>query len=282
MRPQPEDVQNLSSGTTSLADAFAMARNRLGEREACALFRDLLSISRTEIAASPDQLLADGDVAKLTSSIVRRCRGEPLAYVTGRRGFRTIELAVGPSVLIPRWETEELVQTALEHIASSSRVLDLGTGSGCIALAIRKETGADVTASDVSPRGLEVCRRNSETLGLGIQLVQSCWYESIDGIFDVIVSNPPYVESDDPHFQRGDLLHEPRLALDGGPDGLAGLRHVVAGAPAHLSEGGRLLVEHGCDQQAQVQRLFTAAGFADIATHHDLGGLPRVTQGALP
>ena len=217
----------------------------------------------------------------------RRRDGEPVAYLTGRREFWGLDLAVTPAVLIPRPETETLVEAVLARLPADARVrvLDLGTGSGAIALAIAKERPlARVTATDVSPEALDVARANAARLGLGnATFVRSDWYAGApDGPYDAIVANPPYIDPADPHLVQGDLRFEPRGALTPGSTGLSALAAIVAGASGRLAPGGLLAVEHGFDQGERVRALFDDAGFVAVEAFRDLAGLWRVVAGRSP
>lgn len=208
--------------------------------------------------------------------------GEPVAYILGRRGFWSFDLEVTPDVLIPRPDTETLVAAVLPLIDDGSRVLDLGAGSGAVALAIAAEKpNAAVTATDVDPRCIAVCRRNARRLGIALRALVADCFDGLRERFDVIVSNPPYVAEDDPHLLRGDLRFEPRLALVGGQDGLGFLARLIAEAPRHLRPGGWLAVEHGCAQGDAVKRLFRQHGFHGVCTHQDIEHRPRATVGRL-
>lgn len=213
----------------------------------------------------------------------RRAGGEPLAYLAGRREFFGLDLAVDPRVLVPRPETETLVEWALELLAPlpSPRVADLGTGSGAIALAIkRRRPDAQVLATDRSGGALEVARANAQALGLRLDWRQANWLDGVDERFDLIVSNPPYVAAGDPHLAA--LSHEPLDALVAGADGLDDLRTIVRQAPARLRPSGWLLLEHGYDQAAAVRELLAGAGFSQVATRHDLAGIERCSGGRRP
>ncbi len=216
--------------------------------------------------------------------IERRQRGEPVAYLTGRRGFWTLNLQTSPATLIPRAETELLVELALARISAKSfaDVLDLGTGTGAIALAIAKERPQlRIAAVDISDAALAVARTNASEHAIeNVSFVCSDWFSALDQQqYDLIVSNPPYIESNDPHLLRGDLRFEPQQALASGIDGLDAIRRITAIAPNHLRDGGWLLIEHGWQQGQAVQELLEQAGFASIQTAHDLEQRPRVTLG---
>ena len=218
----------------------------------------------------------------------RRREGEPIAYLTGTREFWGLPLVVSPSVLIPRPETETLVELALARLPMDrdSRVLDLGTGSGAIALAIAHERPrATILATDVSADALDVARDNARRLGLAnVEFAQSDWYDglapaSAGGAFDLIASNPPYIDAADPHLREGDIRHEPARALTPGGNGTAAIVRIVAGAHERLAPGGSLAVEHGHDQADAVRAMFAAAGFEEVVAVRDLAGIPRVVAG---
>lgn len=213
----------------------------------------------------------------------RRAAGEPVAYLTGTKEFYGLPLQVDARVLDPRHDTETLVAWALETVAAlpAPRVVDLGTGSGAIALALqRQRPTAQVTAVDASADALAVARANAQRLGLPVHLRHGHWLDGIDGPFDLIVSNPPYIAEGDPHLAA--LAHEPAQALASGADGLDDIRAIVQQAPARLAPGGWLLLEHGWDQADAVQALLSAAGFALVQSRADLAGVPRCTGGMRP
>jgi release factor glutamine methyltransferase len=210
----------------------------------------------------------------------RRAAGEPLAYIAGQREFHGLPLAVDSRVLVPRPDTETLVDWALEVLAplTAPRVVDLGTGSGAIALAIKsKRPDAQVLATDHSPHALEVAAGNAKALGLDVSFCRASWLAGIGETFDLIVSNPPYVAAGDPHLSA--LAHEPLNALVAGPDGLDDLRAIAAQAPACLRPSGWLLLEHGYDQAEPVRELLAQAGLHRIASRRDLAGIPRCSGG---
>jgi len=246
--------------------ALVAATQRLGERvDAEALLLHVLGKPRSWLFAHADDEL-DMDVQTAYAGLVeRRAAGEPVAYLTGRRGFWTLELEVTPATLIPRPETELLVELALDRLRmnASARIADLGTGSGAIALAIACECPhANVVATDASAAALTVAQRNAQRLGIGnVSFAQGDWLAPLHGQeFNVIVSNPPYIESSDPHLAQGDLRFEPASALASGTDGLDAIRHIVEATRNHLSPGGWLLMEHGWNQGAAVRELLAAAG----------------------
>lgn len=214
----------------------------------------------------------------------RRAAGAPLAYLTGTREFYGLELQVDARVLDPRPDTETLVDWALECLPPDGRVVDLGTGSGAIALALKHQRpDAQVSAVDASADALEVAQANARRLHLDVDFSQGDWLSSLSGPspgWDLIVSNPPYIAEGDPHLEA--LGHEPRLALTSGADGLDALRTLVAQSAGHLRRGGHLLLEHGWDQAAAVRGLLQAAGFADVASRQDLAGRERCSGGRWP
>jgi len=273
------------------ADAIAALRERLaGASPTAALDAELLvarvlGICRASLAADPGRALAPEELFALESFARRRLAGEPVAYLTGRREFWSLDLEVTPDVLVPRPETELLVERALAVIAGLARpaVLDLGTGSGAIALAIASvRPDAAVTATDRSAAALAVAKRNAARLGFeNVRFIHGDWFAPLAGTrFDAIVSNPPYVAADDPALVA--LAHEPRLALVADAGGLASLATVTAGACAHLLPGGRLLLEHGAGQGSAVRDLLRAAGFAGVETRRDLAGHERASEGTRP
>lgn len=273
------------------ADAIAALRERLaGASPTAALDAELLvarvlGIGRAALAADPQRAVAPEELLALESLARRRLAGEPVAYLTGRREFWSLELEVTPDVLVPRPETELLVEHALAAVAGVERpaVLDLGTGSGAVAIAIAaSRTDAAVTATDASGAALAVARRNAARHGLSnVRFIEGDWYAPLGpGRFDAIVSNPPYVAAGHPALAA--LAHEPRLALVAGAGGLEALAEIAAGAPGRLAPGGRLLLEHGADQGPAVRGLLEAAGFAAVRSFRDLAGHERMTEGALP
>ena len=240
---------------------------------------------RSWLVAHDDQRLQAAEVGAFEALVTRRLAGEPLAYIVGVKEFFGLSFSVSNAVLIPRPDTETLVQWALQTInaletdTSTPHLLDLGTGSGAIALAIKSQAPQClVTAVDASVTALAQAARNGKQLGLDVNWRQSDWFASVDHwSFDVIVSNPPYIAANDPHLR--DLRHEPLSALTSGADGLDDLRHIVARSGPYLREGGWLLLEHGYDQADRVAGLLNAAGFTAIGHQADLGGVTRCTGG---
>jgi release factor glutamine methyltransferase len=248
------------------------------------LLAQVLGVGRTALIADGDRALDAAVFGAFELAIARRRSGVPVAYLTGRREFWSLELEVTPAVLVPRPETELLVELALARLPEdrASSVLDLGTGSGAIALAIAHERPrAAVTAVDLSPEALAVATANARTLGIQrIEWCQGSWFSAVPGRrFDVIVSNPPYVAADDPALAA--LGAEPRLALTPGPTGLEALAAIAAGAARHLELGGWLILEHGAGQAAEVATLLTQAGFTAVASHRDPAGAARAAVATL-
>lgn len=257
--------------------ALAGAAELLGTRlDAELLLAHVLDDTRAGVIARDERELTPEEQGDFGQLLARRHAGEPLAYLTGTREFWSLELDVTPDVLVPRPETELLVEWAL--LLRPQSVLDVGTGSGAIALALARELpGAAIVATDLSPGALAVATRNAARHRLAqVSFVRADLFPP-SGSFDLIVSNPPYVAEGDPHL--ADLKFEPALALTSGRDGLDALRALTAGAARHLRPGGWLLVEHGATQGAAVRALFAAGGFGDIETRRDLAGLERATGG---
>ncbi|HET6552326.1 MAG TPA: peptide chain release factor N(5)-glutamine methyltransferase [Dyella sp.] len=270
---------------TEVRDALARAANELGDRlEAEVLLVHVLGRMRSWLIAHADDRLDAGDEAAFGALVARRREGEPVAYLTGRRGFWSLELEVTPATLIPRPETELLVELVLERVPedATARVVDLGTGSGAIALAIAHErTRAQVTATDASAKALEVARRNAERLGItNVSFEHGDWFAPLSGrTFDVVASNPPYIEAGDEHLTQGDLRFEPGSALASGIDGLDDIRRIVDHAQAHLAPGGWLMMEHGWNQGPAIRALLEQAGYRDVFTAQDLEQRDRVSGG---
>lgn len=263
---------------TSIGARLAAARGE-ERRDLEVLMCHVLGRSRAWLYAHGEAHLDAADGDRLDALAARRARGEPVAYLTGHREFWGLDLEVGPAALVPRPETELLVELCRARLPPTGCVLDVGTGSGAVVLALARECPElTLTATDVDPAALAVARRNAERLDARVEFLVADLFEGLAGrCFDVVVSNPPYVATDDPHLEA--LAFEPRRALVGGQDGLDVLRRLIAGAPARLAPAGWLIVEHGADQGATVRNLFTAAGFRDIHTQPDLAGHERATLG---
>lgn len=271
----------------TLEACLRAASGRIDAVDARLLLAHVLGRPHAWLYAHGDEIVPDAAASAFASLVQRRVEGEPVAYLTGRRGFRDFELAVTADTLIPRPETELLVEFALARIPRDAawRVADLGTGSGAIALAIAHERPlARIVASDRSTAALAVARANARALGIdSVEFREGDWLQAMAGErFDLIASNPPYIAEGDAHLQQGDLRYEPVSALASGRDGLDAIRRIVAGAPAHLHDGGRLLLEHGWEQGAAVRALLRDAGFIDAATGRDLEDRDRVTHARLP
>ncbi len=295
---------------TTIAAALAAARAKLPASEARLLLGHVMRQGPAWLIAHDDELLDEDALLAFAALVARRAGGEPVAYLVGYREFFGRRFAVSPAVLIPRPETELLIELALARVGAGalcvpgnplarreaeSRVcrdrgqltpgiLDLGTGSGCIAITLALELPLSrVTAADSSGAALQVAASNARSLGASLRLLQGDWYSGLGGErFDLIVSNPPYIAAGDPHLASGDLRHEPGQALASGADGLDALRIIIAGALRHLTPGGALMIEHGYNQADAVRWLMGDAGFSDIKAHADLAGVLRVTAGGLP
>jgi release factor glutamine methyltransferase len=250
--------------------------------DAYSLMQHTLMLTRVQLIMHNKRELSDAEQKRLALSSARRAAGEPLAYVTGRREFYSLSFEVTPAVLIPRADTELLVDTALALLEErpNQRVLDMGTGSGCIAISIAVNAPrATVTALDASAESLHIAERNMHRIcSAPIRLLKSNWFEVVHGErFDLIVSNPPYIAEHDTHLTA--LRHEPQQALTSGADGLADLRHLIANASAHLNPSGALWLEHGYDQAAAVRELLVNAGFQAVESKRDLAGIERISGG---
>jgi release factor glutamine methyltransferase len=279
---------------TRVDEALAAGRAQLAASptarlDAELLLADTLERPRTWLHAWPEAELEPDIAESYDQRIARRAAGEPIAYLLGEREFWSLTFTVTPDALIPRPETEGLVRIALDHLRTRSvtqpRILDLGTGSGCVAVALAHERpDARVTAVEAAAPALALARGNAARHGVvNVEFIEGGWFAPLKARrFDIIVSNPPYVASGDPHLAAGDVRFEPVTALDGGPDGLDALREIAAGAPHHLNTGGLVAVEHGADQGEAMRGLFSAEGLVDVETHDDAAGLPRITAGRAP
>ena len=287
----------------SIGALMTLARQLIDAREAQMILAHVLGVSRALLIAHPERLLDAEQTRGVQSLFARRAAGEPIAYLLGRREFYGRQFLVSPATLIPRPETELLVEQALARISghllpesrtsasvslsiggSRLRVLDLGTGSGVIAVSIALEfVDAIVTAADISPDALKIAAENARRLNADVEFTESNWYANIvDRQFDLIVANPPYVAGSDEHLFQGDLRYEPQIALtDESNDGLSSIRAIVDGAPAHLNAGGWLLFEHGYDQAEAAGELLLKAGFVNLICMNDLAGIARVAGGQI-
>ena len=264
----------LAAGSSGEADSALL--------DAELLLAHTLSSSRAQLKSHPESMPSAERASRYAELIRRRAVGEPVAYITGRREFWSLPLAVSPAVLIPRPETELLVERALDlRAAADGSLLDLGTGSGAIAIAIASERPAwRITATELSESALATARLNAAALGLHrIEFLPGNWFEPLVGRrFDLVASNPPYIAESDPALRRAPLQYEPRLALAAGEDGLSSLRGIIQAAPAYLERHGWLLLEHGADQADRVARALVVRGFSHVRSLRDLAGHERMTE----
>ena len=279
-----------AQGGQTLRAAVEQVRRRVPRLDARLLIQHLLGITHAQYLADPDRTLSADEVEAFMTLVLRRERGEPVAYLVGEKDFYSRSFRVTADVLIPLPDTELIVTLALKRVKALvwPRVLDLGTGSGAIAVTLACEhPEAQVTAVDVSAAALVVAQGNAERLGGKLRFVESDWFSALGSgdnceTFDLIVANPPYVAARDPHLLQDGLPFEPDLALTDGADGLSCIRRIIADAPRHLVAGAPLLIEHGYDQAEAVRALFAAGGYVDISTWQDLSGVDRVTGACLP
>lgn len=277
----------------SIAAALSAARASIAIGEARLLLRHVLGVGAAWLEAHREDALPRKAQDAFDALVERRGCGEPVAYLMGFREFYGREFSVTPAVLIPRPETELLVELARAKVgagdspnaphAGAAKLLDLGTGSGCVAITLALELPeALVAAADISSDALAVARANASLLGVDVNFVESDWFERFaDQRFDCIVGNPPYVARGDSHLSEGDLRFEPPAALACGADGLDAIRRIIAAAPGYLMPGGWLFLEHGFDQAEAVRELLSRHGFATIEQHRDLAGIVRVSGGRL-
>ena len=249
------------------------------------LLQAVLQVNRAWLLAHPEQVLSDEELSRYTTLFERRLKGEPIAYILGEREFYGLNFKVSPATLIPRPETELLVELALQRLPPQGkyRVLDLGTGSGAIALSIaHARPDVEVVTVDASEDALAVARENAQRMNIGnVSLLQSNWFSALQHErFDLIVSNPPYVATDDVHLAQGDVRFEPQRALASGTDGLDDIRHIITDARTYLNPGGWLLFEHGHDQAERARALLQQAGFTGVFSARDLAGIERVSGGS--
>jgi len=271
---------------STIAQAFAWGCQEIDKIDARLLLQHVLNIDHAVLLTYPDRLLTSQQASEYSQLVVQRINGRPVAYLIGKREFYDLTLKVTEAVLIPRPETETLVEWALRLIPVDQpcKVLDLGTGSGAIAITIAKHRPqARVVAVDLSADAIAVCQQNVENLQINnLYLISGNWFDELSQArFDLIVSNPPYVAENDPHLQQGDLRFEPQLALSSGNNGLACISHIIGLAPNHLVQSGRLLLEHGYDQAGECKRLFANAGFSNICSYPDLAGIMRISGGQM-
>ena len=282
-----DPVKSNTSHKSEVTIDALLRGNALPHLELRILLAHALGMTRTALAANGERRVPSDSADRFRRLVERRIAGEPIAYLVGSREFYSLDFDVSPDVLIPRPETELLVDAALDILRGfdgRAALLDLGTGSGAIAVAIgRNHPQANVVAADVGAAALRVAAANARRHRVDIELVRSDWYEAIGGRrFDVIVSNPPYVAAADAHLASGDVRFEPRSALVAGDDGLEAIRRLVAGARVHLTDRGQLLFEHGYDQGEAARELMRRAGFVDVRTLRDLTGHERVCAGRQP
>jgi release factor glutamine methyltransferase len=269
---------NIVAGVTVAAVQTALPLDALENR---ILLCHALGLTRVGLITQSERLLSELEAQALGALVARRQAGEPIAYIVGKREFFGLDFGVSEAVLIPRPDTELLVELALERLPQDGCVLDMGTGSGAIAVALaHTRRDAHVSALDVSEAALAVARANAARNGAAVRFVQSDWFAALgEEVFDLVVSNPPYIASGDVHLSQGDLRFEPVGALTDHADGLSALRTIIAGAPAHLTAGGWLLMEHGYDQAAQVRALLAEAGYSEVQSWRDLSSIERVSGG---
>jgi release factor glutamine methyltransferase len=262
--------------------AAAQGPGATPELDAEWLLTHVIGFGRARLRSHPEDPVEATQADRYVALIERRATGEPVAYLIGHKDFWSLRLAVTPAVLVPRPETELLIERALAlRTEEFGRVIDLGTGSGAIALALASERpGWQVTATDASAQALAVARLNAQALNLNrVQFLHGAWFEPVKRqTFDLIISNPPYIAAADPAMNDPALLHEPRGALTPGEDGMASLRTIIQAAPDYLERDGWILLEHGADQAAAVTRELVARGLRHVRSHRDLAGHERMTE----
>lgn len=272
-----------------LAAVITTAREKLPTSEARLLLGHVLQKPLAWLLAHDDEVLDEAGLSAFKTLVTRRAAGEPVAYLLGYREFFGREFLTTPATLIPRPETELLVERVIEKVGDgetvikhkSRRILDLGTGTGCIAITLALECpGVLVCAIDASKAALDVAQSNAQRLNANVRFLHSDWFAAVGGEkFDLIVGNPPYIAAEDAHLLQGDLRFEPLAALASGANGLDAIRHIIATAPAYLNSAGELWLEHGYDQAEAVRELLDSAGFLHIEQHCDLAGIVRVSGG---
>lgn len=282
----PRTIQSILTHDKAALEAALGLDAGSARIEVQCLLQAVLQVNRAHLLTHPEQILNAEQLAHFTALFERRLSGEPIAYILAEREFYGLNFRVTPATLIPRPDTELLVELALQRISprGAFRVLDLGTGSGALALSIaHARPDVEVTAVDASWEALEVARGNAQRLNIAnVRLLRSDWFSGLTGErFDLIVSNPPYIADGDVHLAQGDLRFEPRAALASGADGLDDIRRIVAGAKEHLKANGWLLFEHGHDQAERARALLDMAGFSAVFSACDLSGIERVSGGAI-
>ncbi|MDD6317942.1 MAG: peptide chain release factor N(5)-glutamine methyltransferase [Succinatimonas hippei] len=274
-------MTTLNEALRSCQSALKAVAHEESGVEARAIVEYVTAADRAALIVNGSESVDNASLERIRALVSKRLEGTPLAYVLGYRYFYGLKLHVTPEVLIPRSDTETLVEEALQR--SFTTVLDLGTGSGAVILAIKASRPQSVcTACDISEGALEVAKFNAKSLGLEVSFILSSWFNA-GGLnssrFDLIVSNPPYIEQGDLHLTQTSLPYEPSIALTSGKDGLDDIRRIVSEAPSHLNPGGALMLEHGYDQGPRVREIMEKSGFKRIRTVRDLGGNERVTSG---
>lgn len=262
-------------------ELFHRAVAEVGDVEATHICGHIFHADTLSLLWQDSRVASNQERRMLQQCIKRRQTGEPIAYILGKRSFFGLEFIVDCNTLIPRPDTESLVEKVLPYLDAESSVLDLGTGSGAIGISLAVHSGCAITLTDISKPALQIAQRNAEKLNINAKYIHSDWYGRIPKgeTYDLITSNPPYVSEGDPHLQQGDLPFEPDLALVGGSNGLEHISQVVRGAPLRLKKAGSLAVEHGFDQADEVRRLFLESGFSDVQLVQDINSQPRVTLG---
>ncbi|MBF8179363.1 MAG: peptide chain release factor N(5)-glutamine methyltransferase [Burkholderiaceae bacterium] len=269
---------SVATGTTISA---IMQRAPLAQLEARILLAHVTQLSRVQLITQSERALTADEAQQLSQLFARRLAGEPIAYLTGEREFFGLSFDVSPAVLIPRPDTELLVELAIEHLPSQGRALDMGTGSGAIAIALaHARPDASVTALDVSTEALAIATSNARKNQVKADFLRSDWFSAVEAQrFDLIVSNPPYIVAGDPHLSEGDLRFEPVDALTDHGNGLSDLHTITRDARAYLAPGAWLLMEHGYDQAAAVREVLSAYGYTEVQSWRDLAGIERVSGG---